>query len=139
MGRKRELPRDLSILNSRGSPYIALGVQCIGAMLLIQFTVLKDLLESVGVILTVISSVTVFGVILLRIRQPDLKRPYRVPFYPLPPLIYLMLTFWMAWSVFRSNPISIILIPGTIGIALAIWLGYARKKSQHPSKVNTSI
>ena len=139
MGRKRELPRDLSILNSRGSPYIALGVQCIGAMLLIQFTVLKDLLESVDVILTVISSVTVFGVILLRIRQPDLKRPYRVPFYPLPPLIYLMLTFWMAWSVFRSNPISIILILGTIGIALAIWLGYTSKKSHHPSKGNTSI
>ena len=100
-------------------------------MLLIQFTVLKDLLESVGVILTVISSVTVFGVILLRIRQPDLKRTYRVPFYPLPPLIYLMLTFWMAWSVFRSNPISIILILGTIGIGLAIWLGYT-EKTQYP-------
>jgi amino acid transporter len=27
------------------------------------------------------------GVILLRAQRPDLKRPFRMPFYPLPPLV----------------------------------------------------
>jgi amino acid transporter len=27
------------------------------------------------------------GVILLRVRQPDLPRPFRMPLYPLPPLV----------------------------------------------------
>jgi len=99
---------------------------------------LKDLLESVGVILTVISGATVLGVILLRIRRPGLPRPFRVPLYPLPPVIYLLLTVWMAWSVFRSNPTSIILTLGTIGVTLAVWFGFSRRHSQPPSSGNTA-
>jgi APA family basic amino acid/polyamine antiporter len=138
MGRKGELPGALTILNRRGSPVIALAVQCAGALLLIRFTGLKDLLESVGVILTVISGATVLGVILLRIRRPGLPRPFRVPLYPVPPVIYLLLTVWMAWSVFRSNPTSIILTLGTIGVTLAIWFGFSRRHSQPPSNGDTA-
>ena len=133
MGRKGELPGALATLNRRGSPVIALAIQCAGALLLIQFTGLKDLLESVGVIMTVISGVTVLGVILLRIRRPELPRPFRVPLYPMPPVIYLLLTVWMAWSVFRSNPTSIILTLGTIGVTLAVWFGFSRRHSRPPS------
>ena len=133
MGRKGELPGALATLNRRGSPVIALAIQCAGALLLIQFTGLKDLLESVGVIMTVISGVTVLGVILLRIRRPELPRPFRVPLYPVPPVIYLLLTVWMAWSVFRSNPLSIILTLGTIGVTLAVWFGFSRRHSRPPS------
>ena len=138
MGRKGELPGALTILNRRGSPVIALAVQCAGALLLIRFTGLKDLLESVGVILTVISGATVLGVILLRIRRPGLPRPFRVPLYPLPPVIYLLLTVWMAWSVFRSNPTSIILTLGTIGVTLAVWFGFSRRHSRPPSSGDTA-
>jgi APA family basic amino acid/polyamine antiporter len=138
MGRKGELPAALAILNRRGSPVIALAVQCAGALLLIRFTGLKDLLESVGVILTVISGATVLGVILLRIRRPGLPRPFRVPLYPVPPVIYLLLTIWMAWSVFRSNPTSIILTLGTIGVTLAVWFGFSRRHSRPPSSGDTA-
>ena len=138
MGRKGELPGALTILNRRGSPVIALAVQCAGALLLIRFTGLKDLLESVGVILTVISGATVLGVILLRIRRPGLPRPFRVPLYPVPPVIYLLLTVWMAWSVFRSNPTSIILTLGTIGVTLAVWFGFSRRHSRPPSSGDTA-
>ena len=84
------------------------------------------------VILTVISGATVLGVILLRIRRPGLPLPFRVPLYPVPPVIYLLLTVWMAWSVFRSNPTSIILTLGTIGVTLAVWFGFARRHSLPP-------
>ena len=83
--------------------------------------------------MTVISGVTVLGVILLRIRRPELPRPFRVPLYPVPPVIYLLLTVWMAWSVFRSNPLSIILTLGTIGVTLAVWFGFSRRHSRPPS------
>tara|TARA_B110000438_G_scaffold195638_1_gene187247 strand:- start:144 stop:899 length:756 start_codon:yes stop_codon:yes gene_type:complete len=138
MGRKGELPGAISTLNRRGSPLIALAVQCAGALLLIRFTGLKDLLESVGVILTVISGATVLGLILLRIQRPELPRPFRVPLYPMPPVIYLLLTAWMAWSVFLSNPTSIILTLGTIGVTLAGWFGFARRHSRTPSSGDTA-
>jgi len=138
MGRKGELPGTLAILNRRGSPVIALAVQCAGALLLIRFTGLKDLLESVGVIMTLISGATVLGVILLRIRRPELPRPFRVPLYPVPPVIYLLLTVWMAWSVFRSNPTSVILTLGTIGVTLAIWFGFSRRHSRPTSSGDTA-
>jgi APA family basic amino acid/polyamine antiporter len=138
MGCKGELPGVFATLNRRGSPVIALAVQCAAALLLIQFTGLKDLLESVGVILTVISGATVLGLILLRIRRPELHRPFRVPLYPVPPVIYLLLTIWMAWSVFRSNPTSIILTLGTIGVTLAIWFGFSRRHSRPHSNGDTA-
>ena len=134
MGCKGQLPEALAVLNRRGSPVLALVIQCAGALVLVWLTGLKDLVESVGVILTVISGATVLGVILLRIRQPGLARPFRVPLYPLPPVIYLLVMVWMAWGVFSSNPTSIILTLGTIGVTLAIWFGFARGHSQSPSR-----
>jgi amino acid transporter len=35
---------------------------------------------------------------ILRYRQPDLPRPYRVPLYPWLPLSFVAMTAWMLWS-----------------------------------------
>jgi amino acid transporter len=35
---------------------------------------------------------------ILRYKQPDLHRPYRVPLYPWLPLAFVAVTAWMLWS-----------------------------------------
>ena len=39
-------------------------------------------------------ALTVFGLIVLRRREPDLPRPFRVPLYPIVPLLYVTILVW---------------------------------------------
>lgn len=48
-----------------------------------------------GFALNIFPVMTVIGLIYLRIRRPDIERPYRVPLYPLVPLVYLTLSLVM--------------------------------------------
>src|SRR5690606_41733219 len=38
------------------------------------------------------------SLIVLRIREPDLERPFRVPLYPLTPLVFCSVCGFMLWS-----------------------------------------
>jgi APA family basic amino acid/polyamine antiporter len=46
------------------------------------------------------------GVFFLRLKQPNIKRPYRIQAFPLPPLIYLSLTGWTLYFVIVNRPIE---------------------------------
>lgn len=74
------------------------------------------------------------GVIVLRVRQPDLPRPFRIPLYPLPPLaaiagfIFIVVTRATAWSTIAGA--AIIAVSGTI-----IYLVRARMRHEWPFAV----
>jgi amino acid transporter len=74
------------------------------------------------------------GVIVLRVRQPDLPRPFRIPLYPLPPLaamagfIFIVVTRATAWSTIAGA--AIIGTSGTI-----IYLIRARMLGEWPFAV----
>jgi len=44
---------------------------------------------------------TVLGVMVLRARRPEIARPYRVWAYPLPPIIFAVITLWMMFYLLR--------------------------------------
>ena len=46
---------------------------------------------------------TVAGVFVLRHREPKTERPFRVPLYPITPLIFLGLSIWMVVSATYQN------------------------------------
>jgi APA family basic amino acid/polyamine antiporter len=39
-----------------------------------------------------------FSVIFLRYKRPDLPRPFRVPLFPLLPIVGVAICFWLAWD-----------------------------------------
>ncbi len=41
---------------------------------------------------------TGLSLFVLRARRPDVARPFRVPFYPLPPLVFCGTSLWMLWA-----------------------------------------
>ena len=49
---------------------------------------------------------TVLGLFILRWRQPQLPRPFRVTFYPITPLIFLGITGWTLIYVVLQRPIE---------------------------------
>ena len=44
------------------------------------------------------------GLIVLRIRQPDLPRPYRCWGYPVTPILFLGISLWMMVFVAKKHP-----------------------------------
>ena len=130
MANRGELPSRLAQLNRRGSPVNALVLMCALSLILIWSTGLKELLEAVGTLVTLTTGVAVTGVVVLRIRKPDLHRPVTLPLFPLPPIIFLSLTVWMTWGVMRTNPTSLVLILGIIALGLVVWFGFAEKYSR---------
>jgi APA family basic amino acid/polyamine antiporter len=45
----------------------------------------------------------VLGVIVLRFTRPDIARPYRVWLYPIPPVVFSIITIWMMFYLLRSH------------------------------------
>jgi amino acid transporter len=70
------------------------------------------------------------GVLVLRRTQPDLARPYRTPWYPVVPLIFIAATMWVVGSALVARPVTTL-----AGIALtliglpvyALWRRLARR------------
>lgn len=54
----------------------------------------QDNLTYVGFVGQLFMALTVIGLIVLRRREPHLARPFRVPLYPLPPLLYVAILAW---------------------------------------------
>lgn len=95
----RDLPAWPACRDADGTPRRAIAVVGVGACLGLLIGPLEDLLNLIGTLVTVFSSLSVAAVITLRRREPGLPRPFRVPFYPWPPLVYLGLS---AWAVVTS-------------------------------------
>ena len=45
-------------------------------------------------------------VVVLRFRRPDMDRPFRVWAYPLPPVFFLVVTFWTMYWAFQGRPVE---------------------------------
>jgi APA family basic amino acid/polyamine antiporter len=88
--------------NARGIPVRATLVQCAVVNLLILFATFQKVVNYVQFSLTLFSSLTVLGVIVLRWRRPDLPRPYRAWGYPVTPLIFLAVSGWMLWHLLED-------------------------------------
>ena len=87
----------------RGTPTTALHVQCVAALLLVAigtvagsgFTAMVEFTAPVFWLFFLLSGISLF---VLRWREPERERPYRVPFYPVLPIIFCAVCAYMLWS-----------------------------------------
>jgi APA family basic amino acid/polyamine antiporter len=113
--------RFLGQTNSDGVPARAILVQSSLAIIFILTSSFESVLVFSGFILALNSLVTVLGVFVLRLRQPDLPRPYRTFGYPLTPLIYLGLTAWTLMFVLINKTQESLLGLGVIVVGLIVY------------------
>jgi amino acid transporter len=63
-----------------------------------------------------------FAVILLRIRRPDLPRPFRVPWFPVLPLLFCASCAFVTWSSLQYVRLGALLGVGVLALgALLLW------------------
>ncbi len=96
--------RPLARVNAYDVPTTAIVFQSLVTLTFIVTASFESILVFAGFTLGVNTFFTVLGVFALRRRQPDLPRPYRVPAFPLPPLVYLGVTGWTLAYILRDRP-----------------------------------
>jgi APA family basic amino acid/polyamine antiporter len=91
--------------NARGAPVFAIILQALVAIFLTLTATFNAVLTYVGFTLALFASLTVLGVFVLRIRHPDLPRPFKTWGYPVTPAIFLVLYGWMICYLFIERPL----------------------------------
>ncbi|NMR32878.1 amino acid permease [Chryseobacterium aquaticum] len=77
--------------NKNDVPSNALWMQGIWASVLCLSGQYGNLLDMISFVIVLFYMITVFGVIYLRFKQPNIERPYKTWLYPITPIIYLVI------------------------------------------------
>jgi len=121
MGEDLAALRWLAAKNTAGVPATALIFQFIIVCVLIITSGFEKVLVYIQFALTLFSALAVVGLIVLRLRQPDLPRPFRVPLYPVTPLVFLAISGWMLWHMVRDKPQESFAGLATIAAGLVVY------------------
>jgi len=132
MGEDHWLLRLLGRKNRHGIPSNAIALQLIIVNLLLLTRRFEDVVRYTQFSLLICSLLAVLGVIVLRFTHPEIKRPYRVWLYPLPPVVFSIITIWMMFYLLRWHTAESLAGLGTALLGLLIYF-CARRRPRHSS------
>jgi len=115
-------------LNSKGVPATSLVFQCIWAIVLCLSGTYGDLLDYITIASLLFYVLTISGVFILRKKQPDAERPYKVFAYPVLPAIYVVVALAISIDLLIEIPKTT--WPGIIIVLVGIPFYFLMKKSQ---------
>ena len=130
MGRDRLLPVAMATIHpERRTPHIAIMVT--GVILLAMALTLP--IEAVGSAASLIFLLTFamvnLSVITLRRKAPDLRRRYKVPFYPVLPVLGIVLNLFLAVYQFTFQPLAWYVTGGWILLGLMLYYAYFKEQA----------
>ena len=117
-----------------GTPTIATLAQAACTLVLLFSGTFKNILTYTGVGLSVSSFFVILAVFVLRVRRPEMIRPFKTPGYPVVPLLFLAATAWMIVFAFIDQPRWSTISIGTILSGIPIyysWQATAGKRNGH--------
>lgn len=117
-----------------GVPVSALLLQGLVTSAIILSGRIDQIMQYAGFTLTLFASLAVSCVITLRIRQPELPRPFHCWGYPWTPLFFLAASGWMmVWAV-RGRPVESLLSLATVAIGGLLFYLTRRPASDRPER-----
>jgi APA family basic amino acid/polyamine antiporter len=114
--------------NKFNMPYIAILVQAAWAIFLVLVSSFKEIIQYISISLSLFSLLTVIGVFVLRKRVPASERPFSIPLYPLPPIIFIVCTCWMIYYVTNDDPKIILYSLATVVPGLILYFAASKNK-----------
>jgi APA family basic amino acid/polyamine antiporter len=91
-------------INSRyHTPVIALIAHGIWAAVLSLLGTFQELFTAVIFTAWIFYGLSVLGVIVLRLKEPNLNRPYKCPLYPVPPVLFVLATAWIVLNTIVAD------------------------------------
>jgi len=130
MGEDHWLLRLLGRKNKHGVPTNAIVLQLLIVNLLLLTQSFADVVRYTQFSLLICSLLAVIGVIVLRFTHPKITRPYRVWVYPLPPIVFSVITIWMMIYLLRSHAVESLAGVATALLGLLLYFCAAKRPSR---------
>jgi APA family basic amino acid/polyamine antiporter len=92
-------------INKRGVPGFAIIIQGVWAVLLCLSGTYGDLLDYVIFAVLIFFTLTILSIFILRVKRPDIPRPYKAFGYPVIPAIYILttITIMVILLIYKPN------------------------------------
>jgi len=125
--------RKVGEINKNGVPGFAIAIQGVWAVLLCLSGTYGDLLDYVIFAVLIFFTLTILAIFVLRVKRPDIPRPYKAFGYPVIPAIYIMTTTFIMVILLIYKPNYT--FPGLGIVLLGIPVFYLwRKYNKNPLK-----
>ena len=130
MGEDYKLLQSFSVKNRFQMPYLAILAQAGWSVFLVLVSSFKEIIQYISVSLSFFSMLTVFGIFFLR-KKSNTTDHFKIPFYPLPPVIFILCTGWMIYYVAVEDFKIILYSLGTMipGLVLYFMASHRNKKN----------
>src|SRR6266436_7028388 len=129
MGEDHWLLRLLGRKNRHGIPTNAIVLQLLIVNLLLFTRSFEDVVTYTQFSLLICSLLAVLGVVVLRFTRPTMARPYRVWLYPLPPVLFSLITMWMMFYLLRWHTAESLAGLGTALLGLLLYFCAKKRPS----------
>ncbi|MDH3770469.1 MAG: amino acid permease [Nitrospirota bacterium] len=114
-----------------GAPVRSILLQSLWVTVLVLSGTFEQLVIYSGIIITVFTALTVGAVIILRQRRPQLARPFRVPLYPVLPVLYILVSGVIMIVLGLEKPVETFWACLTLSGGIPIYL-FMRKSMRVP-------
>ncbi len=121
MGEDYPAMKSFARKNQYDMPYLAIVSQGGWAIFLVLVSSFKEIIQYISISLSIFSMLTVLSIFLIRQKYPTGERPFKVPLYPLPPIIFTVCTCWMIYYVTSDDPWIILYSLGTMVPGLLVY------------------
>lgn len=129
MARSGQFPAIAGRLSPRWqTPALATALQVGWALALLWTGTFRGVVVYASVGLSLFSMLAIAAVFVLRVRQPELARPFRVPGYPWVPLGYLLPTLALTLAAFYQEPYNSSYALATILAGLPVYHVWTRAR-----------
>jgi APA family basic amino acid/polyamine antiporter len=132
MGEDHWLLRWLGGKNEHGIPVNAVLLQLLFVNLLLLTQRFEDVVRYTQFSLLLCSLLTVAGVIVFRFTNPEIARPYRVWLYPIPPIVFSIITIWMMFYLLRWHTAESLAGLATALLGLLFYFCARKRRNRSP-------
>lgn len=112
----------LAYQNKAGTPVVSVLLVTAMSLVMLFTRTFEQVLRYVECLLLLSSCLSVLSVIWLRIRKPDAPRPFRVPLFPITPLLFAGMTGYMIWFMGRQHLDELLWGLVTLGVGLVVYV-----------------
>lgn len=130
MGKDMHQLRLFSISNKNNVPYISVLFQSAISVLLVLTSSFESLITYVGFTLNLFTFLTVFGVFILRTKHKHIQTAYKTPFYPVTPALFLIISGWILFFIFKNKTTESLFGLGTVAIGFLVYKLSEKYKKQ---------
>ncbi len=123
-------------INKFGVPGFAIAIQGVWAVLLCLSGTYSDLLDYVIFAVLIFFTLTILAIFILRVKRPDIPRPYKAFGYPVIPAIYILTTVTIMIILLIYKPDYT--FPGLIIVILGIPVYYLWRRHSDRSEKKTN-